>query len=411
MDIRDPRFDALSARMRAAFEGETRPWQAVSAAMRDAMVAHAAERSPYYAARIDADIPFEDLPVLTKASLSEHFNELFAAGVPEDRRIRVTTSGSTGQPLTCVRDLSQGPAEEISARNFLLWMEGIPQGLTNVWFASRPPQRTGVYPMPGTLLHPEAIAEHAQRWADEGPYMLYGYASAIDWTAGLVEDGLELPELPTACVATGEMLTEPMRERIGRVFGAVHSWYGSQEVGGFVAGSLPGSSRMACNPLLGWVEILDEDDRPVAPGQRGRVVVTDLNNWVFPMIRYDTEDLAVAGGEFIGGFPVIESLLGRASDRLTLASGRTMSGVGFGGTVFVKNELVPFVHAWQLAQTGPDALELRVVWREEPTAELIARTTAAAREMADASTSVTVISVPELERTEAGKTWLVRKGY
>jgi len=77
----------------------------------------------------------------------------------------------------------------------------------------------------------------------------------------------------------------------------------------------------------------------------------------------------------------------------------------------VKNGLAPFAHAWQLAQTGPDALELRVVWKEEPTPELLARTEAAAREMTDETTDVRVISVSELERLESGKTWLVRKLY
>jgi phenylacetate-CoA ligase len=207
------------------------------------------------------------------------------------------------------------------------------------------------------------------------------------------------------------MLTPAMRERITRVFGSVHSWYGSQEIGGFLAGTLPGSERLACNPLLGWVEILGEDGRPVAPGEQGHVVVTDLGNWVFPFIRYDTEDLAIASGESIGGFPVIELLTGRSSDQLTLASGRVMSGVGFGGIVFVKNGLAPFAHAWQLAQTGPDALELRVMWNEDPTPELISRTEAAAREMADETTQVRVVSVTELEKTPSGKTWLVKKRY
>ncbi|OYN92308.1 hypothetical protein CGZ91_02030 [Parenemella sanctibonifatiensis] len=40
------------------------------------------------------------------------------------------------------------------------------------------------------------------------------------------------------------------------------------------------------------LEILDDADTPVSPGESGRVVMTDLHNTAMPFIRYDTGDLA-----------------------------------------------------------------------------------------------------------------------
>jgi phenylacetate-CoA ligase len=43
------------------------------------------------------------------------------------------------------------------------------------------------------------------------------------------------------------------------------------------------------------LEILDDQNRPCAPGEVGRVVVTGLVNFATPLIRYEIGDRAVAG--------------------------------------------------------------------------------------------------------------------
>jgi phenylacetate-CoA ligase len=65
-----------------------------------------------------------------------------------------------------------------------------------------------------------------------------------------------------------------------------------------------GSIALQCpeNPVLHihsefvFVEILNEHDKPCTAGQTGRVVVTPLQNFQTPLIRYDTGNLAEAGG-------------------------------------------------------------------------------------------------------------------
>jgi len=72
------------------------------------------------------------------------------------------------------------------------------------------------------------------------------------------------------------------------------------------------------------VEILREDGSACAPGEVGRVVVTDLHNFAMPLIRYAIGDYAEAGvacpcGR---GLPVIRRIAGRASNMAIDAEGR-----------------------------------------------------------------------------------------
>ena len=72
------------------------------------------------------------------------------------------------------------------------------------------------------------------------------------------------------------------------------------------------------------VEILLEDGSACAPGEVGRVVVTDLHNFAMPLIRYAIGDYAEAGGACPcgRGLPVIRRIAGRASNMAIDAQGR-----------------------------------------------------------------------------------------
>jgi phenylacetate-CoA ligase len=248
-------------------------------------------------------------------------------------------------------------------------------------------------------------------WGRLRKYFLIGQSSGLDWISQEIEAGrVRLPRPPVAIAATSDMLTEVAKERMERVLGAwVHTRYGSIEVP-WLAASMPNTTdRYLCNPLLGEVEVLDDDGRPVGPGERGRVVVTDLNNRVMPLIRYDLGDLAVASEEgYVGGFRVLEGLVGRESELLRFPSGRILTASNLDKLLFNDpEELLRRVRAFQCAQTAPNRLELRVVWDGEPgdVAERLSRTL---RSATDPDTSIEVRSVAELERYPSGKAWIVR---
>ena len=121
-----------------------------------------------------------------------------------------------------------------------------------------------------------------------------------------------------------------------------------------------------------WVvlEPVDASHRPVAPGQRSHtVLVSNLANRVQPILRYDLGDSVVerpdacpCGSPFMG-----IRVQGRAADALTFRTSRgesvTLPPLLFATTV----DRVPGVELFQIIQTTPTGLRVRV--RAEPGSE------------------------------------------
>ncbi|HWC32252.1 MAG TPA: hypothetical protein VG709_03915 [Actinomycetota bacterium] len=427
MGSHDERFDPLFQKMVEAFRGDPAAWRGVNQALRDAIVAYARERSAYYREHIPPGTTFEEIPVLTRPTVRERRDELVVDGT-EARQVAVRGSGSTGEPLSFFRDTTQGPAEHTSGERFLRWLQGIPFDATKVWISTLPRGILGrraapfglrrsdaaVHGVLASTLSPRRIEREVRRWTRFRSYFVYGVASLIDVVAEHVERrGLRPARSPIAVVTTADTLTRSSEARIARAFGCpVHSWYGSNEFNGFVAGTVPGTRRYAFNPLLVHAEVLADDGSPARPGSPGRIMLTDLNNYVMPFIRYDTGDVAVPSEDgFVGGFRLVDDIHGRSSETLRLPSGRAVSGSALGARLFVDSDLTREVRFWQCAQVAPDVLELRVVWAREASDEAIGRIVEALRQVLDPTTVVRVRGVDRLERLPSGKAWLVRREF
>jgi phenylacetate-CoA ligase len=98
-------------------------------------------------------------------------------------------------------------------------------------------------------------------------------------------------------------------------------------------------STMACqfeaggplNVLRPWLflEVLDDHDKPVAPGTMGRLVWTSTVCRGTPFLRYDIEDLGIfdAAHQTESGVGALRELCGRSAGLMTLADGRVISGL------------------------------------------------------------------------------------
>ena len=105
------------------------------------------------------------------------------------------------------------------------------------------------------------------------------------------------------------------------------------------------------------LEVLRPDGAPVKPGESGRVVVTTLHNYAFPLIRYEIDDAVTLGHPCScgRGLPVIEKILGRRRHMFLFPDGSEMWPTLMHGMGNLS------VRQWQVAQTGPLELEVRYV--------------------------------------------------
>ena len=107
------------------------------------------------------------------------------------------------------------------------------------------------------------------------------------------------------------------------------------------------------------VEVLDAEGRPCAPGEAGRVVVTDLHNFAMPLVRYEIGDYAEPGADCDcgRGLPVLRRILGRVRNTLVTRGGERYWPT-FGGRAFL--DIAP-VRQHQFVQRSFDLVEARLV--------------------------------------------------
>ncbi len=132
--------------------------------------------------------------------------------------------------------------------------------------------------------------------------------------------------------AVGETVHDELRVDARRVCGLpVEDHYSSQECG-IVSIQCPASGlhhEMAESVI---VEVLDAGGNPCEPGQMGRLIITDLNNFASPMIRYEIGDIAVRGEPCACGRPhaTLARVVGRDRNLLVRPDGnRRWPTIGF----------------------------------------------------------------------------------
>lgn len=268
--------------------------------------------------RFDFDKPedLQKIPLLTKSLLQEYRNELTPASLPRGEIVQwvTKTSGSTGQPVEVLHTRKSGQMFGFLKQREMRWFHWDPR---LVAASIRPAKDLP----PGPDGNPIELGQTSRlsAWQRVAPYFetgpFYGFQRANpieeqkEWLAKiqpayLIAQAADLEQLALAYQAdkplenlmglhaVAQELTPEMRQRIEMTFRVpVHQNYGLNEVG-LVAAYCPEGDRYHVHTEHCYVEIVDDDGRLCEPGQRGRILVTALNNTAMPLVRYDTDDLA-----------------------------------------------------------------------------------------------------------------------
>ncbi|HET7402437.1 MAG TPA: hypothetical protein VFJ62_11660 [Usitatibacter sp.] len=167
---------------------------------------------------------------------------------------------------------------------------------------------------------------------------------------------------PAALWSGGEFLAPGVRDHIERAFEApLMNEYGASECLSIAGSCSAGALHVHADWSL--LEPVDAQYRPVAPGRMSHtVLLTNLANWVQPIIRYDLGDrVAVAAHACPCGNPMPAIFVeGRTDDTLHLRSRRGALVPLPPLAIATVIEDAANVHRFQLVQTAPDALALRL---------------------------------------------------
>ena len=302
------------------------------------LIAHAAATVPFYK-KFAPDTPLSELPVVNKDSFRKDY-AAFTSDIYRDGKDcrKMSTSGSTGTPLTILQDpekIIRNRADGMFMGAMAGYYVGMKMAFVRVWVhnVKENPLRLfaeNMIMVDSSDLSDPAILRMLDDFRRKKVKCLLGYASALGEISRCMDrHGISGKEFAiSSIIPISESMPQPVRKRLARQFGCpVQAWYSNEENG--IMGVQPaGSEEYYIDSSSFHYEFLKLDsDEPAKDGELARIVITDLHNYAFPIIRYDNGDLAVARRQKKDGRMrlYLAELYGRRSDTVYSADGRPLT--------------------------------------------------------------------------------------
>lgn len=284
---------------------------------------------------------WNDLPILQRRELRAAGDMFRSRRVPREHGAltKVQTSGSTGTPITAYGTQVTAVFWSAFTLREHLWQG---RDLSGRFAAIRPEgslepgrgrRRSGWGPATDTvyrcgdsfLLSSRTDIPTQADWLREvDPHYLLSLPSNLIALARHCRDHGDVMPALREVRSYGEVVSDELRDICRAVWNVpVKDMYSAQEIG-YMALQCPQHTHYHVMGEGVLLEVLDAAGRACAPGEVGRVVVTNLHNFALPLIRYEVGDRVILGEACScgRGLPVIQRVLGRHRNMLTLPDGR-----------------------------------------------------------------------------------------
>jgi phenylacetate-CoA ligase len=322
------------------------------------LLAHAYHKVAFYREAFDArglkpeDIQtLEDLlklPTITKALIRENLHlGLMSVDYDKSKVLRITTSGSTGEPLVVYVEKKQlelrwaatirsleWTGYRFGDRQIRLWhkylgMKGLE--IVKEILDAKMSRRKFI---PAYEIDDAGLESFVQGLMAYKPVVLDGYAESYNLIARYLHSHRYEGRRPKGIMSSGQSMPLKSRKTIEEGFGCkVFDKYGCRE--------FAGGTAYQCETGEGYhivaegtiIEIVKEG-RHALPGEVGEIVLTDLNNYAMPLIRYAIGDLAVAMDNSVPcrcgrGLPRIGQVYGRVQSIIFGTQNQMIPGTFF----------------------------------------------------------------------------------
>jgi phenylacetate-CoA ligase len=271
----------------------------------------------------------QKLPLITKAEVKDSLESIINLNTKEKISYN-HTSGTTGNGLVFPQTLSMENKQWAIWWRYRSW-HGITANTWMGWFGGRSIVSANQlkttcwhinYPMKQVMfsahrLNEKTVSDYFNQIKKRRLSWLHGYPSQLSLLAQLIKKQ-RLGSLPDVKIITlgAENVLLPQKAIIEEVFEApVKQHYGMAEGVANISEQTDGS--LVPDQDFCWVEFVPAD--PANP-QLCKIIGTNYNNTAFPLIRYDTGDLAEVEWQSDGS-PKILSIDGRQEDYITLPDG------------------------------------------------------------------------------------------
>ncbi len=392
------------------------------------LVRHAYRNVPFYRLRMkEAGIRPEDvrgqadlhkLPFLTKDHVRKHlYFDILSENHDKNDVLKITTSGSTGEPFVCYADRSQLEfrwaatlrSQEWTGYEFgdpcvRLWHQTLGMSKSQAWKELLDAKLSRRKFIPVFEMSDEKLDAMVREIADWNPVLMDGYAEALDFLAHYLKTRGNVGVHPKALMSSAQTLPEASRKLIEEAFGCkVFDKYGSREFSGIAYECDAHNGHHIVGE--GYIVEVLKDGQPAKPGEVGEVVITDLNNYCLPFLRYRIGDLAVATDPNAHcscgrGLPLVGNIEGRVQSIIQGTDGRYVPGT------FFAHYLKEFDHAiqrFQVVQETEGAMTFSIVKGGRYSDDVLQEILATFREYLGDDMKIDVEFVESVEMVRTGK--------
>ena len=289
---------------------------------------------------------FKHIPILTKDIIKKNFEDLIANNVIKNQLIPNSTGGSTGEPLSLYYDMNYKLWADAARRRGWYNIADCEYGDTCavIWGAMHEIKEDfSLFERTRDLLKTGEIWLNAFNLSDERkkkflkicniikPKLLRGYTTAInDFAKFLEKNKLNFPKIK-GVILCAETVNDDLQKYIEKIFNAPsYNTYGGRELS-LIA--------MQCKYKNGLHEVSEnnyvEYDAIKLRGYEnaGHLIITNLNNYGMPFIRYRIGDIGVPARaktcDCGRGLPLISRIIGRTTEVFTFKDGSKIAGEMF----------------------------------------------------------------------------------
>lgn len=339
----------------------------------DSIINYAVTNSPFY--KVYEGKRISDFPIVDKNFLKEHLEEIKVPieRIPNQGKHPLCiqkTSGSTGSPFAIPMDYMKRKRRiaEIKWFNKLIGFNShdmlVQCRVWTNWHKKNNSQilKENIIPVNIQSMDDTTLEKLCRTVKQNKAKFILAYAGWYDSLFYYIQNHPDCKkDLKTvkACISCSEALNTNTKDKMLEYAHIPIVERYSNEEGGMLGQKTLKFDNFILNHSGYYFEFIKLDsDEPAGPGELSRIVITDLYNHAFPLIRYDTGDTAIyaLGDATSGGWDYITKLYGRRLDLIFDSYGSPVHPMSFAR--ILKN--IDGIKQWQFIQNDETKYMLKL---------------------------------------------------